>query len=61
MGHDLIRSGDWILILLVIAGAFPELAATWQFLLVTGHFKELRGAEMTWDKTEKTGKVVLPG
>jgi len=24
------------------------------------YVKELRGAEMTWDKTEKTGKVVIP-
>ncbi len=39
MGHDLIDGGDWILVILVIVGAFPELAATWQFLLVTGHFR----------------------
>jgi hypothetical protein len=24
------------------------------------YVKELRGAEMTWDKTEKTGKVAMP-
>jgi cellulose synthase/poly-beta-1,6-N-acetylglucosamine synthase-like glycosyltransferase len=26
----------------------------------TSYLKELRGAEMTWDKTEKTGKVAAP-
>ena len=25
------------------------------------YLKELRHAEMTWDKTEKTGKVGIPG
>ena len=25
------------------------------------YIKELRKAEMTWDKTEKTGKVTMPG
>jgi hypothetical protein len=25
------------------------------------YLKELQRAEMTWDKTEKTGKVVVPG
>ena len=39
MGHHLLTAGDWILILLVIAGALPELAASWQFLLVAGHFR----------------------
>jgi hypothetical protein len=24
------------------------------------YVKELRGAEMKWDKTEKTGKVTIP-
>ena len=38
MVNDLIRSGDWVLIVLVMAGAVPELAAAWQFLLVVGHF-----------------------
>jgi cellulose synthase/poly-beta-1,6-N-acetylglucosamine synthase-like glycosyltransferase len=39
MGHQLLVDGDWILILLVIAGALPELAASWQFLLIAGHFR----------------------
>ena len=39
MVHDLTRGGEWILIVLVMAGAVPELAATWQFLLVAGHFR----------------------
>ncbi len=37
-GHDLIIGGDWLLIILVIAGAFPELAASYQFLLIAFHF-----------------------
>ncbi|HEY2268260.1 MAG TPA: glycosyltransferase [Streptosporangiaceae bacterium] len=39
MGHQLLVGGDWILILLVIAGALPEVAASWQFLLIAGHFR----------------------
>ena len=39
MVHGLTRGGEWILIVLVMAGAVPELAATWQFLLVAGHFR----------------------
>ena len=38
MGHDFILGGDGILIALVIAGSFPQLAAAYQFLLVAGHF-----------------------
>jgi glycosyltransferase involved in cell wall biosynthesis len=38
MWHGVISAGDWILIVLVMAGALPELAASWQFLLVAGHF-----------------------
>jgi len=38
MGHDLIQGGDWLLIALVMAGAVPGMAATWQFLLVAAHF-----------------------
>ncbi len=38
MADDLIRSGDWVLIVLVMAGAVPELLAAWQFLLAAGHF-----------------------
>jgi cellulose synthase/poly-beta-1,6-N-acetylglucosamine synthase-like glycosyltransferase len=36
--HDLIGGSDWILLILVVIGALPELAASWQFLLVAGHF-----------------------
>jgi glycosyltransferase involved in cell wall biosynthesis len=35
--HDFVRGGDWFLIVLVLAGAFPELAASWQFLLIPAH------------------------
>jgi cellulose synthase/poly-beta-1,6-N-acetylglucosamine synthase-like glycosyltransferase len=38
MSRDLLVGGDWVLIALVILGALPELAASWQFLLVAGHF-----------------------
>jgi cellulose synthase/poly-beta-1,6-N-acetylglucosamine synthase-like glycosyltransferase len=38
MWHGVISAGDWILIVLVMAGALPELAASWQFVLVAGHF-----------------------
>jgi cellulose synthase/poly-beta-1,6-N-acetylglucosamine synthase-like glycosyltransferase len=37
--HDVLSGGDWILLVLVILGALPELAASWQFLLVAGHFR----------------------
>lgn len=39
MGHDLITGGDWLLIIIVIAGAVPELAASYQFLLIAVHFQ----------------------
>ena len=38
MSHDFILGGDGILIALVIAGSFTQLAAAWQFVLVAGHF-----------------------
>jgi cellulose synthase/poly-beta-1,6-N-acetylglucosamine synthase-like glycosyltransferase len=38
MGRDLVGTGDWLLIALVIVAALPELAASWQFLLVGAHF-----------------------
>jgi cellulose synthase/poly-beta-1,6-N-acetylglucosamine synthase-like glycosyltransferase len=38
MGQDFLQGGDWILIALVITAAFPELAASYQFLLVAAHF-----------------------
>jgi cellulose synthase/poly-beta-1,6-N-acetylglucosamine synthase-like glycosyltransferase len=39
-----------------IAGYGPLLCAC----TFASYIKELRGAEMTWDKTEKTGKVAMP-
>ena len=36
--HDARVTGDWLLIVLVIVAALPELAAAWQYLLVTAHF-----------------------
>ncbi|HEX3387966.1 MAG TPA: glycosyltransferase family 2 protein, partial [Streptosporangiaceae bacterium] len=39
-----------------IAGYGPLLCAC----TFVSYIKELRGAEMTWDKTEKTGKVAMP-
>ncbi len=38
MGHDFLLGGDWILIVLVMLGAVPELAASYQFLLAAAHF-----------------------
>jgi cellulose synthase/poly-beta-1,6-N-acetylglucosamine synthase-like glycosyltransferase len=38
VGHDFLGVGEWILIVLVMLGAVPEVAASWQFLLVAGHF-----------------------
>ncbi|HEY0718735.1 MAG TPA: glycosyltransferase, partial [Streptosporangiaceae bacterium] len=35
--HDFVLSGDWLLIVLVMAGAIPELAASYQFLLIAAH------------------------
>ena len=39
-----------------IAGYGPLLCAC----TFASYVKELRGAEMKWDKTEKTGKVAMP-
>jgi cellulose synthase/poly-beta-1,6-N-acetylglucosamine synthase-like glycosyltransferase len=39
-----------------VAGYGPLLCAC----TFTSYIKELRGAEMKWDKTEKTGKVAMP-
>jgi len=39
VGHEFLTGGDWLLVVLVVIGAFPELAASWQFLLVAGHFR----------------------
>ena len=38
MGHGFVLGGQWFLIVLVMLGAVPEVAASWQFLLVAGHF-----------------------
>jgi cellulose synthase/poly-beta-1,6-N-acetylglucosamine synthase-like glycosyltransferase len=38
VGHDFLLGGEWFLIVLVMLGAVPEVAASWQFLLVAGHF-----------------------
>ncbi|HEY2242409.1 MAG TPA: glycosyltransferase family 2 protein [Streptosporangiaceae bacterium] len=38
-GHDAHLAGDWLLIILVIIAALPELAASWQYLLIIGHFR----------------------
>jgi glycosyltransferase involved in cell wall biosynthesis len=38
LSHDLIVGGEWALVAVVLAGAVPELAAAWQFLLAAGHF-----------------------
>ena len=38
-GHDGRLATDWLLIVLVIVAALPELAASWQFLLITLHFR----------------------
>ena len=39
MSHDFILGGDWLLVVLVMAGAVPELAAAYQFLLIAVHFR----------------------
>lgn len=43
-------------VLIYVGGYGPLLCAC----TVASYVKELRGAEMTWDKTEKTGKVAMP-
>ncbi len=39
MSHDLILGGEWLLVVLVMTGALPELAAAYQFLLIAVHFR----------------------
>ncbi len=39
MSHDLILGGDWLLVVIVMTGAAPELAAAYQFLLIAVHFR----------------------
>jgi cellulose synthase/poly-beta-1,6-N-acetylglucosamine synthase-like glycosyltransferase len=43
-------------VFIYLAGYGPLLCAC----TFASYVKELRGAEMTWDKTEKTGKVAMP-
>jgi hypothetical protein len=43
-------------ILVYICGYGPLLCA----VTFTSYIKEARGAEMSWDKTEKTGQVSMP-
>ena len=50
--HTLMSSAAFI----YIAGYGPLLCAC----TFVSHIKELRHAEMKWDKTEKTGKVAMP-
>jgi hypothetical protein len=38
MGRDFLQGGDWILVVLIVLGAVPDIAASWQFLLVAGHY-----------------------
>ncbi len=37
MDHDIIQAAAWAVVALVIVGAFTELSAAWQFLLVAAH------------------------
>jgi cellulose synthase/poly-beta-1,6-N-acetylglucosamine synthase-like glycosyltransferase len=39
VAHALAIGAEWILIALVLAGALPQVAASWQFLLVAAHFR----------------------
>jgi hypothetical protein len=43
-------------VFIYLAGYGPLLCAC----TFASYVKELRGAEMKWDKTEKTGKVAMP-
>jgi cellulose synthase/poly-beta-1,6-N-acetylglucosamine synthase-like glycosyltransferase len=37
LAHDLAVTGEWILVAVVLAGAIPEVAAAWQFVLAACH------------------------
>jgi cellulose synthase/poly-beta-1,6-N-acetylglucosamine synthase-like glycosyltransferase len=39
MGHDVVQGAGWAMVGLVVVGAFTELSAAWQFLLVAAHFR----------------------
>lgn len=47
--------GKWLSRFFVYLGGYGAVLCAISF---TSYVKELRGAEMTWDKTEKTGKVM---
>jgi GT2 family glycosyltransferase len=51
------RGGRLVSLLLLYAAGYGSLLCACTF---ASYVKELRGADMTWDKTEKTGKVRLP-
>jgi hypothetical protein len=51
------RAGRTIGALLLYLAGYGSLLCACTF---AAYIKELRGAEMSWDKTEKTGKVKLP-
>jgi glycosyltransferase involved in cell wall biosynthesis len=38
VAHGLIAGGEWVLVAAVLAGAVPEVAAAWQFLLAACHY-----------------------
>jgi hypothetical protein len=51
------RLGKVLSPLFVYVGGYGPLLCAITF---SSYVKELRGAEMKWEKTEKTGKVVMP-
>ena len=51
------RAGRFLAALLVYVAGYGTLLCACTF---ASYVKELRRAEMTWDKTEKTGKVAIP-
>ena len=51
------RLGRFISAVLVYIAGYGSLLCACTF---AAYVKELRGAEMKWDKTEKTGKVAIP-
>ena len=51
------RGGRLVSLLLLYLVGYGSLLCACTF---ASYIKELRGAEMKWDKTEKTGKMVLP-
>jgi hypothetical protein len=51
------RFGRFLSPLIVYVVGYGSLLCACTF---ASYVKELRGADMTWDKTEKTGKVVIP-